>query len=296
MARDQNTSDQYSTALARLVLAAMIVMLLAIFLFWRIDNPRIEKMRMAVIDVVAPNFAWVAIPVTGTVNLVRSAQSYNSIYRQNQELRREIQQMKAWKEAALSFEQENARLLNLNKVKLDPKFTHITGVVLADSGSPFRQTVLLNVGARDGIIDGWAAMDGIGLVGRISGVGDRTARVIMLSDNSSRIPVTIEPTGQYALMVGDNSSRPPIDFVENLEAVRPGDRVVSSGDGGVFPAGLLIGQVVQSSSGRLRVRLAADIQRLEFLRIIRHEPREKILTTGSLVGVPSSTAGSQDAE
>ena len=296
MARDQNTSDQYSTALARLVLAAMIVMLLAIFLFWRIDNPRIEKMRMAIIDVVAPNFAWVAIPVTGTVNLVRSAQSYNSIYRQNQELRREIQQMKAWKEAALSFEQENARLLNLNKVKLDPKFTHITGVVLADSGSPFRQTVLLNVGARDGIIDGWAAMDGIGLVGRISGVGDRTARVIMLSDNSSRIPVTIEPTGQYALMVGDNSSRPPIDFVENLEAVRPGDRVVSSGDGGVFPAGLLIGQVVQSSSGRLRVRLAADIQRLEFLRIIRHEPREKILTTGSLVGVPSSTAGSQDAE
>lgn len=296
MARDQNTSDQYSTALARLVLAAMIVMLLAIFLLWRIDNPRIEKIRMAVIDVVAPNFAWVAIPVTGTVNLVRSAQSYNSIYRQNQELRREIQQMKAWKEAALSFEQENARLLNLNKVKLDPKFTHITGVVLADSGSPFRQTVLLNVGARDGIIDGWAAMDGIGLVGRISGVGDRTARVIMLSDNSSRIPVTIEPTGQYALMVGDNSSRPPIDFVENLEAVRPGDRVVSSGDGGVFPAGLLIGQVVQSSSGRLRVRLAADIQRLEFLRIIRHEPRKKILTTGSLVGVPSSTAGSQDAE
>ena len=296
MARDQNTSDQYSTALARLVLAAMIVMLLAIFLLWRIDNPRIEKMRMAVIDVVAPNFAWVATPVTGTVNLVRSAQSYNSIYRQNQELRREIQQMKAWKEAALSFEQENARLLNLNKVKLDPKFTHITGVVLADSGSPFRQTVLLNVGARDGIIDGWAAMDGIGLVGRISGVGDRTARVIMLSDNSSRIPVTIEPTGQYALMVGDNSSRPPIDFVENLEAVRPGDRVVSSGDGGVFPAGLLIGQVVQSSSGRLRVRLAADIQRLEFLRIIRHEAREKILTTGSLVGVPSSTAGSQDAE
>ena len=296
MARDQNTSDQYSTALARLVLVAMIIMLLAIFLFWRIDNPRIEKMRMAVIDVVAPNFAWVAIPVTGTVNLVRSAQSYNSIYRQNQELRREIQQMKAWKEAALSFEQENARLLNLNKVKLDPKFTHITGVVLADSGSPFRQTVLLNVGERDGIIDGWAAMDGIGLVGRISGVGDRTARVIMLSDNSSRIPVTIEPTGQYALMVGDNSSRPPIDFVENLEAVRPGDRVVSSGDGGVFPAGLLIGQVVQSSSGRLRVRLAADIQRLEFLRIIRHEPREKILTTGSLVGVPSSTAGSQDAE
>ena len=296
MAQDKNTSDQYSTALARLVLGAVIIILLAIFLFWRIDNLRIERMRMAIIDLVAPNFAWITKPVTGTVNLVRSVRSYNSIYQQNQELRREIQQMKAWKEAALSFEQENARLLDLNKVRLDPKFTHITGIVLADSGSPFRQTVLLNVGARDGIIDGWAAVDGIGLVGRVSGVGDRTARVIMLSDNSSRIPVKIEPTGQYALMVGDNTSRPPIDFVENLEAVRPGDRVVSSGDGGVFPAGLLIGQVVQSSSGRLRVRLAADIQRLEFLRIIRHEPRGEILTTGNLVGVPTSTPGLQNAK
>ena len=90
MARDQNNSDQYSTALARLGLGAIIIILVAIFLFWRIDNPRIEQMRMAVIDVIAPNFAWVATPVTGTVNLVRSAQSYNSIYQQNQELRRKF--------------------------------------------------------------------------------------------------------------------------------------------------------------------------------------------------------------
>ncbi len=47
--------------------------------------------------------------------------------------------MMAWKEAALQREQENARLLDLNNVRLDPKFTKITGVVLADSGSPFRQ-------------------------------------------------------------------------------------------------------------------------------------------------------------
>ncbi len=81
--------------------------------------------------------------------------------------------MQAWKEAALQLEQENARLLDLNNVRLDPRLTFVTGVVMADSGSPFRQSVLLNVGARDGIVDGWAAMDGIGLVGRISGVGQR---------------------------------------------------------------------------------------------------------------------------
>ena len=226
--------------------------------------------------------------MTSAVNILRSARSYTRIYQQNQELRRELQQMKAWKEAALQREQENARLLDLNNVRLDPKFTKITGVVLADSGSPFRQTVLLNVGRRDGIVDGWAAIDGIGLVGRIAGVGERTSRVILLTDTSSRIAVSIESNGQRAMIVGDNTSRPPLEFLEAPETVRPGDRVVTSGDGGVFPSGLLVGQVTQTQSGRLRVRLAADIQRLEFLRVLRHQPLEIISNAGDLVGVQLS--------
>ena len=285
MARDHNTSDRYATTLGRLILSALIVLLLGLFLLWRIDSPRVERVRMAVIDKVIPNFSWATSPLTGAMNVLRSARSYTRIYQQNQDLRRELQQMMAWKEAALQREQENARLLDLNNVRLDPKFTKITGVVLADSGSPFRQTVLLNVGQRDGIINGWAAMDGIGLVGRIAGVGERTSRVILLGDTSSRVAVKIESNGQTALVVGDNTSRPPIEFLENSETVYPGDRIVTSGDGGVFPSGILVGQVTQTPSGRLRVRLAADMQRLEFLRVIRHQPRENISTTGGLVGL-----------
>tara|TARA_B110000093_G_scaffold23454_1_gene22132 strand:- start:1528 stop:2412 length:885 start_codon:yes stop_codon:yes gene_type:complete len=285
MARDHNTSDRYATTLGRLILSALIVLLLGLFLLWRIDSPRVERVRMAVIDKVIPNFSWATSPLTGAMNVLRSARSYTRIYQQNQDLRRELQQMMAWKEAALQREQENARLLDLNNVRLDPKFTKITGVVLADSGSPFRQTVLLNVGQRDGIIDGWAAMDGIGLVGRIAGVGERTSRVILLGDTSSRVAVKIESNGQTALVVGDNTSRPPIEFLENSETVYPGDRIVTSGDGGVFPSGILVGQVTQTPSGRLRIRLAADMQRLEFLRVIRHQPRENISTTGGLVGL-----------
>jgi rod shape-determining protein MreC len=288
MARDRNTPDRYSTALGRLMLGALVVMLLGLFLLWRIDSPRVERLRMEITDRVISNFATITAPVTSAVNILRSTRGYTRIYQQNQELRRELQQMKAWKEAALQREQENARLLDLNNVRLDPKFTKITGVVLADSGSPFRQTVLLNVGRRDGIVDGWAAIDGIGLVGRIAGVGERTSRVILLTDTSSRIAVSIESNGQRAMIVGDNTSRPPLEFLEDPETVRPGDRVVTSGDAGVFPSGLLVGQVTQTQSGRLRVRLAADMQRLEFLRVVRHQPREPISTAGDLIGVQLS--------
>jgi rod shape-determining protein MreC len=261
----------------------LILCLAGVFLLWRIDSPRVERIRAQITDAVVPNFDWMLTPLTATVNLVRDFQSYQRVVEQNQELRRELQQMKAWKEAALQLEQENARLMDLNKVRLDPRLTHVTGVVLADSGSPFRQSVLLNVGARDGIVDGWATMDGIGLVGRISGVGENTARVILLTDSASRIPAIIQPSGQRALVQGDNTAAPPITFVENRDVVRPGDRIVTAGDGGVFPAGLLIGQVAEDPGARLRVRLAADYERLEFLRVLRNPGTEVLRDPGGLV-------------
>ncbi|QBF30261.1 rod shape-determining protein MreC [Thalassococcus sp. S3] len=283
MARDRSQREDYATPLRRLLLGVIILCLLAIFIVWRIDSPRVERFRAQVTDAVVPNLDWAMAPVTGTINLFRDFQSYRRLAEQNRELRSELRQMQAWKEAALQLEQENARLLDLNNVRLDPRLTFITGVVMADSGSPFRQSVLLNVGARDGIVDGWAAMDGIGVVGRISGVGQNTARVILLTDASSAIPVTVQPSGQTALVAGDNTAAPLLDFLENRDLVRPGDRVISSGDGGVFPAGLLVGQVAADPNGRLRVRLSADFERLEFLRVLRHYGTETVEDPGGLV-------------
>jgi len=277
LANGRTNSEDYYRPIRRLLIGIIVFVLILLTLVWRIDSPRVERFRMAVIDRVVPNFEWAMAPVTLTLKIVRDFQSYQRIYEHNQELRRELQQMKAWKEAALQLELKNARLLDLNNVRLDPDLTFITGVVLTDSGSPFRKSVLLNIGERDGLREGWAAMDGIGLVGRISGVGQETARVLLLTDNSSRVPVTIQPSGQTAVLTGNNSSTPLIDFLEKPELVRAGDRVVTSGDGGVFPPDLLVGQVVEDRQGRLVVRPAADFERLAFLRILRSAPPSPIV-------------------
>ncbi len=283
MARDRGNSDDYVRPVRRILIGLLVLSLFTVFLFWRIDSPRVERMRAQLVDRIVPRFDWVLVPVSKAARMIENFQSYARIYEQNQQLRRELQQMKAWKEAALQLEQQNAKLLDLNNVRLDPKLTYVTGVVLADSGSPFRQSVLLNIGQRDGIVDGWAATDGLGLVGRISGVGKSTARVILLNDSSSRIPVTIQPSGQRAILSGDNTKLPPIEFLESPKLVRPGDRVVSSGDGGVFPAGILVGQVAQGTDRRLRVRLSADYERLDFLRVLRSMPSEPVVDPGGLV-------------
>lgn len=297
MSNDRQTQTDYFAPLRRLITALLLLGLFGLFVLWRIDGPRVEKFRVLVIDTFVPSFEWMLRPMTSVVKLAQDYQSYEKLLEQNKELRRELQQMKSWKEAALQLEQENARLLDLSQLRLDSKLTHVSGIVMADSGSPFRQSVLLNIGSRDGIQDGWAAMDGLGLVGRISGVGSSTSRVLLLTDNASQIPVILQPSGQDAIVMGDNSFAPPVEFIENADLVRPGDRIITSGEGGVLPAGLLVGTLAMDPNGRLRTRLAADYERLEFLKVLRDYGTEKIDGLGSLLkrkDSPSSLSNSTD--
>ena len=141
MARDRSSSDDFVRPIRRILIGTLVLFLIAIFLLWRIDSPRVERLRAQLIDRIVPTFDWVLVPATKAAGMVESFQSYSRLYEQNQQLRRELQQMKAWKEAALQLEQQNAKLLDLNNVRLDPKLTFVTGVVLADSGSPFRQSM-----------------------------------------------------------------------------------------------------------------------------------------------------------
>ncbi len=284
MARNRNSDNEFGGMVKRILAGILVVLLIGLFLLWRIDNPRVERFRMALIDRIVPSFDWALMPVTQMSRMVSDFQSYAKLYERNIELQREIQRLKSWREAALQLEQTNAKLLALNKVRISPKLTYVTGVVLTDSGSPFRKSALINVGRRDGVRDGWVTMDGLGLVGRISGVGETVSRVILLTDSSSRIPVTIMPSGQKAIMAGNNSPYPVLEFIKSPEQIHPGDRVLSTGDGKLFPPGLLVGQVVMGRNGQLMVQLAADYQRLEFLRVLRTSPAEQIGVSDELVG------------
>lgn len=271
-------------AVRRLIVGLTLFFCFALFILWRIDSPRVERLRMAMVDAFVPNMEWALAPVTQFTRIVSDYQSYAQIYQRNQELRQELQRMKGWQEAALQLEQTNAQLRALNNVQLSPSLGFVTGEVITDSGSPFSQSGLLNVGALDGVQDGQAAVDGLGLVGRISGVADHTSRLVFLSDVSSQVPVIIRPTGQKAIVHGDNTLTPQVLFLESPKDVLPGMRVVTSGDGGVFPPELLIGQIVRSRSGEIRLLLAADFEDLEFVRILRVSPRDSIEGSGNLVG------------
>ncbi len=283
MAGNEQTGNAWR-AVRRLIVGLTLFLFFALFILWRVDNPRVERFRMALVDRFVPNMEWMLVPVTQFTRIVSDYQSYAQIYERNQELRQELQRMKGWQEAALQLEQTNAQLRALNNVQLSPSLGFVTGEVITDSGSPFSQSGLLNVGLIDGVRDGQAAVDGLGLVGRISGVADHTARLVFLTDVSSQVPVIIRPSNQRAILHGDNTLAPRILFIDNPDEVLPGMRVVTSGDGGIFPPELLIGQIVRASNGEVRTLLAADFEGLEFVRILRSSPLDQISGAGALVG------------
>ena len=235
---------------------------------WRIDNQRVERLRMDIIDATVPNFSFLLNPITNFGKVVTDFRAYNRVYRQNQELKNELQKMQGWREAALQLEQANAKLRALNKLKLNPSLVFLTGEVLADVGGPFNQSALINVGALDGIKEGAAVLDGLGLVGRIATLGKENSRIIFLTDSNFSIPVTILPIRAKAIMRGNNSLFPELSFFDSEAKIQPGYRVVTSGSDGYFVPDLLIGSVIESENNFL-INLAADFANIEFLRVLR---------------------------
>ena len=261
-----------------LVLASLILLIL-----WRTDNPRLERVRMSVVDAVAPSMAWVGEPVDFGWQVARDYGNFLDVYEQNKSLRREIQNLKSWRERARLLEEENAQLRALNNVRIATRMTFVTGDIIADSGGPFLQSALVNVGSDDGVEDGAAAVDGHGLVGRVVGLGHRASRLLLLTDYSSRVPVVVQPGARRAILSGDGTEAPKLEFIDGSDRISPGDLVETSGDGGVFPPDLPVGRVVATAGGAWRAALLADYARLEFVRLLQYSPDTRIDRPGELV-------------
>jgi rod shape-determining protein MreC len=128
--------------------------------------------------------------------------------------------------------------------------------------------LLVNAGSRDGIAKGQAAFVGAGLIGRVAEVGQTSARILLISDLNSRIPVLVASSRSRAVLAGDNSPHQRLLYLSANAQVKPGDNIVTSGHGGVFPAGLRIGTVTSIGKSGVRVRPFVDWDRIEDVLLV----------------------------
>ncbi|MEQ8603767.1 MAG: rod shape-determining protein MreC [Marivibrio sp.] len=237
-------------------------------MLWGKTDPQIfDRARAAVTDAAAPILDVISRPMTAAESVVQEGRDLIAIRAENERLRLENERLLQWRAVARTLQHENAQLRDLLNFQRDDAQRYITGRVIGFGGS-FVRALLLNVGDDRGVRKGQAAVSGDGLIGRVAEVGERSSRVLLITDLNSRIPVVIEETRVRAILAGDNTQRPRLIYLSANSDLEVGQRVVTSGHGGAFPPGVPVGRVVAVGETGVRVAPFADPDRLEFVELM----------------------------
>jgi rod shape-determining protein MreC len=252
----------------RFALFLLIATAVGLLVAGKADMRFAERLRMMVSDVTAPVLDVLSQPVDAFASLVDHGRELMFLRDENARLRMENERLTNWYAVARTLEQENASFRRLLNFAPDPRPAFIAARVIGDSGGAFVRTVLINAGARHGVRKGQAVVNSEGLVGRVVEAGARSARILLLTDLNSRIPVVLESSRLRAVLAGDNSDRPSLAFLPPDARVSPGDRVVTSGHGTLLPPGIPVGVVAGEVSGIIRVRPLVNWHTLEYVRLL----------------------------
>ena len=255
----------------RFAFGTLIVASIALLIVGRADLRLLEAVNTGLSDVLMPALEVVLQPVSASRRLAQTVGELVALRADNVRLREQNERLLEWQSVARQLTLENAALRQLLSAGVaDEHPTAVTARVVADAGGPFVQTVLVNAGSDQGVVKGMAAVNERGLVGRVIEVGRHSARVLLLTDFNSRVPVMVEPSRDQAILAGDNGREPGLVFLPLNPRLSVGDRVVTSGRDGVLPPGLAVGMVSQIGEQKVTVAPLVDWDRLENLRLLAY--------------------------
>ena len=255
-------------AIERTSLTLLVVISAAMIVVGKADQVAFQSLRNSVMDGAAPALDMLSRPAAALDAAADRLRGFIAVYRDNVRLAEENERLLGWQQVALRLSAENAGLRDLAKLVPEPAISFVTARVIADSGGAYARSVMVNAGRDNGVARGQAAMTAEGLVGRVAEVGSRAARILLITDLNSRVPVIVDGTHQRAILAGDNSARPSLRYADAGGTMRVGDRIVTSGQGGVFPPELPVGVVASVDSEGARVEPYAALSRVDYLRLV----------------------------
>ena len=254
----------------RFAFGALVILSVALLVLGRANVHLLEGINTRIGDALVPALGALLAPIDGSRRLAEGVGELVALRTENARLKEQNLRLLEWQSAARQLSLENAALRQLLKMRPDAaRPTAVSGRVVADAGGPFVHTVLVDVGAEHGVARGMAAVNERGLIGRVIEVGRHSARVLLLTDFNSRIPVMVEPSRDQAILAGNNSRRPSLVFLPRNPRLAVGNLVVTSGRGGVLPPGLEIGRV-SAIDETITVEPLVDFARLEYLRLLEY--------------------------
>ena len=232
------------------------------------QNPVLIKTRMAFTNAFVPIVDIIGTPIRWVENGFLEVRELFRIRAENKRLRAENKKLLSWKNIALKLADDKRQLeKSLNYVP-SREVAYLTARILADNGSSFARSLIVEAGAKNDLKKGAIALLPEGVIGRIVEVGEGVSRLLEITDYASRIPVMVGEQRILCILTGDNSDYPKLISLPEEAELSVGDRVVTSGHAGLFPSGLAIRSIVSDKNGEYIVAPFANPKKSEFVRLV----------------------------
>ena len=308
-----------------LFLCLVISILLLLASLYAAEASVFRKARESVLDATAPILAIFAGPANMISQAFGSINEYINVVEENRALREENAELRQWMEEALALRELISVYEKLQSYQPSPDYIPIDAHVIGDSNDAFVKSMVINAGRDREIGIGMAVVNEAGLVGRVIEAGRAAARILLLTDVQSRIPVVIETSnevinaapggpislsdpaqvaelrrGVEGILVGRTNAMPVISFTDRISDVpiEVGQRVFTSGAGGVIPRGIPVGVVESVDEEFIIIDLYVDYARTRLIRVLRYafpkiDAEDALQPTDE---VPAGGVGSQSDE
>ncbi|CAL4868668.1 hypothetical protein MMA231_02957 [Asticcacaulis sp. MM231] len=228
-----------------------------------------------------------SLPVHAVGDGTNWLDDYLFAVRENRVLKRKVAELSQYRDLYTEEKDINARYEKLLNLRTEPAVEAVTARSVAVSRGPFANNRLINAGSSKKITFGNPVITEHGLVGRVIGVSPDVSRVLMVTDVTSNVPVMILRSDARAMMRGDGGGYPKLDFVRGKESVKVGDQILSSGDGGIFPRGLPVGEAVKGVDGIWRVRLYSNRSAIDFVKVLLFKDFSQLPNADTLLRTPA---------
>ena len=250
-------------------LFVLIVISLTIFVLDNIELKPVKILRSIVNDAVYRVSAISTSPIKFGSATKDFFVNHVLIYKENEELKLEIEELKKQKLKTSFLETENKQLQEL--VQLDKKSTFITvgAKIIFDKNSPYLNSVIINKGSNSGIKLGMPVLSKGYLAGRIVEVNYLSSRILMLNDLNSRIPVVVSPNGDQAILSGAGKKKPILEYLPDNFNAQLSKAIYTSGKDGILFSGIPVGEVFEGKkNNRIEAKLFADPDQISLINVI----------------------------
>ena len=261
-------SDKAKVRHRRLVHVVLIALSFSLMFIGKADLVAMRDLRMSSNDFLAPVIDFVSAPIRGVETMAEGIRTVASLRAENVRLQAENDLLQRWRRRAEILESENQQLRSVTGTVSDEIRSLITARAVTAPGGSFAHTILIAIGDESGIAAGDPVITSNGLVGIVYEVGRAYARVLMISDINARIPVMLASSSWPGLTIGRNDEYLELAFLPAEARPEVGELVLTSGHGGILPAGLAVGRVDRVDGDDIRVRPAVEFRNLGYVSVL----------------------------